>query len=369
MFASVVLRPRLRSALLTMGILVCGTVLLLRPEAVSGGISRGLSICSSVIIPSLFPFLVLGGFLSKSGAAAAIGHRLERITRFLFGLPGCCAAGILIGFVGGYPAGGTVVGELVRSQQITRDEGRRMLRFCVCGGPGFIISTVGAGLMGSSTLGAILFCAHIASAILLGILGAPPSSRKKQNAASVHSTPLSVPSAFVESVTAACQTLLSMCGFILLFSGLLALLDTAVSPDNRIASTLLSCFLEVSCGCVSAVKLGPLAPFILGVAIGFGGLSVHCQLASSLAGTGVMTPLFWLDRAAHAFLTAALTLLLLRFIPITLPVFGNVSTPTVRTVSGHVGTSVFLLMLCGIWLLSVDKCSRVLYNKNRSQGR
>ncbi len=363
MSAYVTLRPRMRTALMGFGIVCGGTAVLFRPEAVAGGISRGLTVCGSVIIPSLFPFLVLGALLSKSGVAAAVGGRLERVTRRLFGLPGCCATGILIGFVGGYPAGGAVVGDLVRTGQITRDEGRRMLRFCVCGGPGFIINTVGAGLMSSSAFGVMLFAAHIAAALLLGIVGAPKSSRQYAPARTARRPHLSLPQAFVESVTSACQSLLSMCGFILLFSGLLALLDTAT--DNRVASALLSCLLEVSCGCVAAAGLGALSPFVLGVAVGFGGLSVHCQLASSLVGTGVLTPRFWIERLAHGGLTAVLTLLLLRFVPITLPVFGPAS-PTVQAVTDHVGMSLFVLLLCGIWLLSVDKASRLTYNKSRN---
>ncbi len=363
MSAYLTLRPRMRTALVGFAIVCGGGAVLARPEAVAGGISRGLTVCGSVIIPSLFPFLVLGALLSKSGVAAAVGSRLERVTRRLFGLPGCCATGILIGFVGGYPAGGAVVGELLRTEQITRDEGRRLLRFCVCGGPGFIISTVGAGLMGSSSFGVILFAAHIAAALLLGIVGAPKGSRQTAPARTARRPQLSLPLAFVESVTSACQTLLSMCGFILLFSGLLALLDTAI--ENRVASALLSCLLEVSCGCVAAADLGALSPFVLGVAVGFGGLSVHCQLASSLVGTGVLTPRFWLARLLHGSLTALLTLLLLRLIPITLPVFGNTS-PTMQAVTDHVGFSVFLLLLCGIWLLSVDKGERVTYNKSRN---
>ncbi len=361
MSAYLTFRPRIRTALIGIGIVCGGAALLLRPEAVAGGISRGLTVCSSVIIPSLFPFLVLGSLLSKSGVAAAIGSRLERITRRLFGLPGCCAAGILLGFIGGYPAGGAVAGELLRSEQITRDEGQRMLRFCVCAGPGFIISTVGAGLMGSSSFGAVLFAAHIAAALLLGIVGAPKDRRHHTPTHTTRRPPLSLSQAFVDSVTAACQSLLSMCGFILLFSGLLALLDTTTG-ENRVASALLACLLEVSSGCVAAANLGALSPFVLGFAVGFGGVSVHCQLASSLVGTGALTPGFWLARLLHGGLTAILTLLLLRLIPVTLPVFGTFS-PTVHAVTDHVGISVFLLILCGIWLLSVDKGRQVTYNK------
>lgn len=358
----ITIRPRLRTAVIGAEILFGGLAVLLRPAAVAGGISRGLSICGSIIIPSLFPFLVLGGFLLKSGVATALGNRLHRLTRVLFGLPGCCAAGILLGFIGGYPAGGAAVGELVRSGQITREEGRRMLRFCVCGGPGFIIGTVGANLMGSTTLGVILFAAHIVSALLIGVFSAPRGSRRRRYSSPIPRERPSASTAFVGAVTDAGTTLLSMCGFILLFSGILSLLDT----DNQPIGMLLSCFLEVSGGCVFAAASGALAPFLLGLTVGFGGLSVHCQVAAALAGTDVITPSFWLSRALHGLLNALLTLVLLRMIPITLPVFGSTSTPVVRAVFDHVGLSVFLLLLCGIWLLCVDKGGRVTYNKTHS---
>lgn len=74
-------------------VMAAGAALLVWPQAAAGGVSRGLSICSSVIIPSLFPFLVLAGFLVRSGISAAIGRRLEGLTRALFGLPGCAPRG------------------------------------------------------------------------------------------------------------------------------------------------------------------------------------------------------------------------------------------------------------------------------------
>ena len=71
-----------KSGIQTFGLLLviagAGAALLAWPGAVATGVSRGLSICSSVIIPSLFPFLVLAGFLVRSGVSQSLGRRLER---------------------------------------------------------------------------------------------------------------------------------------------------------------------------------------------------------------------------------------------------------------------------------------------------
>lgn len=358
---SFVIRARLRMILLTVGTTLFAGLLLWRPEAIAGGISRGLSIFSSILIPSLFPFLVLGGFLTRSGIAAALGRRLDGFTRRLFGLPGCCAPAILIGFLGGYPAGGNMVNELVRSDQITREDARRMMQFCVCGGPGFIVSTVGVSLINSRAFGLVLLTAHLLSALLIGVLGTTSNTRRHTAIPLSQPPHISIPSAFTESITAACQSLLSMCGFLLVFSAVLALWDTTNASENNILTALLSCFLEVSCGCITAAPLGAIAPILLGFAVGFGGLSVHCQLAATLAGTGVLTPSFFLSRLLHGTLTATITILFLRILPFSTPVFGS-NSPVIAPTFGGVGTSVFLFFLCGIWLLCVDKKSQLPYN-------
>ncbi len=374
-------KRRVRMLMLTAGIVCAGVALLWRPAAVAGGISRGLSICSAVLIPSLFPFLVLGGFLTRSGVAAAIGRRLEGMTRLLFGLPGCCAAGILIGAVGGYPAGGTVVGELVRSGQIDRAEGRRMLRFCVNGGPGFVISAVGAGLMGSIGFGVILFAAHLLASLLLGILGASPGSRQRRASPPRRAVATLPPSAaLVGAVTAACEALLYMCGFVLLFSAVLALVDVSGAaallggspPSERLWSAIIACLLEVSCGCTAAAALSSNAVLLLGFAVGFGGLSVHCQLAATLQGLGLMDRRFFVARLAQGVLTAFITLVLLRYIPLPQAVWGTGQQPVAQAFSGSVAMSAALLVLGGVWMLTVghlDKPVAKPYNERKKGGR
>ena len=81
MFIKTIRKSTLTACALLAACAGAGAVLLAWPEAAASGISRGLSICSSIIIPSLFPFLVLAGFLVKSGLSEALGRRLERLDR------------------------------------------------------------------------------------------------------------------------------------------------------------------------------------------------------------------------------------------------------------------------------------------------
>lgn len=335
---------------LTLGIALVGYGLLAFPRAAAGGISRGLSVCGEVVLPALFPFLVLGGFLVRSGCAAAIGRRLSRLTRPLFGLPGCTAPVILIAFIGGYPAGAGAAAQLYREGHLTREEGRHLLRFCVCGGPGFIVNAVGAGLAGSTVYGWTLYAANVLAALILGMLARPPKAAPTPKNQPQPSRPAAIPAALVDAVTAACETSLYMCGFVLLFSALLSLCDAVgLTAVLGRAAPLLPCILEVSSGSTAAVR----SPLLLGFALGFGGLSVHCQIAAAARGTALVTPSFFLSRLAHGLLGALLTRLLYAIIPQPLPVFGTAAVPVAHLFSGSAAVSAALLLLCGIWMLSV----------------
>lgn len=353
-------KGRMQTTGLAGGMALFGLALLRYPQAVSGGISRGLSICAEVLIPSLFPFLVLGSFLTRSGVAAAVGRRLEAVTVKLFGLPGCCAVGMVIGAVGGYPAGGAATAELLRSRQITTEEGRRMLRFCVNSGPGFLVGTVGAGLMGSTAFGILLTVAHLTASFLLGVIGVPRNSRHRKDTRRYEVRHVSPATALVEAVRASCETLLNMCGFVLLFAAVLALVDVSgvvtvmgggTPKGEKIVAALIACLLEVSCGCTAAASLGETAPLLLGFAVGFGGVSVHCQLATELHGLGVMDKGFLAARVTHGALTALFMQLLLKWIPISRPVNGTWVAPTAQAFSGSALCSAALLVTVGMWML------------------
>ncbi len=240
-----------------------------------------------------------------------------------------------------------------------------MLRFCVNGGPGFIISAVGVGMMNRVEFGVVLFAAHLVAAFLLGVFSAPRGTRRKHSTARTISTPHLPPAAaLVESVTTASETLLHIVGFVVLFAALQALVDAsgvvemlcATPYGARRLSALIACILEVNGGCVAAASLREHAAFVLGFAVGFGGLSVHCQIATSLRGLAVMDGSFFLARLTQGFLTALLTQVLLRWIPISQPVFGALGQPIVQASYGSMALSVALLVFGGIWMLCVGQC-------------
>ncbi len=370
MFVAAVHKSTLLKGVLLIVVVAMGGALLVWPQAVAGGISRGLSICSTVIIPSLFPFIVLAGFVTRSGIDAAVGRRLEKVTRFLFGLPGRCAAGILIGFVGGYPAGGAAVGELLKSGSITRREAGRMLLFCVNAGPAFVVSTVGAGLLGNARYGVVLLAAHMLASLTIGvacrIFGAPLSGGEEHVSAGFR--PVRPGAALAQSVNSACRSMLYMCGFVVLFAAIQALgdvtglvqsltrvitwpLETA-GADVRDLDCLFPILTEVTTGCVAASTAGTLRPLLLGAALGWGGLSVHCQLTATLHEYGIMGRHFFLARLIHAALGGLFSVLLLRIIPVPLAASAVISGNAVSITASSVPAAVTLIAMCVLLLFT-----------------
>lgn len=390
MFVKVMQRSTVITTLLFFGCILFGWLLLTWPAAASSGISRGLAICSSIIIPSLFPFLVLADFLVRSGLSGKIGRSLEKPVRFVFNLPGCCAPAIIMGLIGGYPAGGIAVGELVKEGQITREQGRRMLGFCVNGGPAFIISAIGAGMMGNVKYGIMLYTAHIAASVLLGVFLRFGSPKIAENTTQMYIRPtnLSPAAAFVESVGAACHSLLLMCGFIVLFAAVLSLADASglsiwfqsraaallrtIWPSDSLEDILgciFPCLLEVSCGSVQAARTGAAAPLILGAALGFGGISVHCQIASVLRGLRLLNRGFFVLRIMHAITGGLFSLLLFRVVPVAAPAFRPFSDALVLPFSANAAASAALLCLCALFLLTIDRRTKEVYIKRSGKEK
>lgn len=338
----------------TAALAACATLLLGYPEAVTTGINRGLSICGAVIVPSLFPFMLLAGLLAESPLCRHPGRLSEAVARRLFGLPGCCGPAILLGWMGGYPAGMMATAQLYRQGQITREEWRRMSTFCVGGGPGFIISTVGAGLLGSVQAGVWLFLAQMVTALGIGVW----QGRGKRHGASsiTHTLPPRRP--FAQVVGDCCGGLLAMCGFVVLAAMALALVEgvglargTAewLGADTGTVSAVFAAVLEVSCGCVAVAGLDGLTPLWLCLTLSWAGLSVQGQLAATLPEQRLLGGYFWRWRLTHGLLSGGVALLLFHWFPPSYQTVGGL--PDTRLFSVSASGSVMLLFLCFLTML------------------
>ncbi len=312
MWGSVVTARRLRTGLLLAAAGALFVLLLLFPEAAGNGVRRGLSVCGQLLIPSLFPFLVLTGFLIRSGLLKRLSRVFEPLMRRVFGFSGEAAAAVLLSMLGGYPTGAAAVAGLLQREEISVEEGRRLLRCAVNAGPAFVIGGIGVGMLGSVEAGLLLLVAHLTASLITSLCERAPAVPHT----SLPSPAVPLGSAVQDSLHAATESLLSMCSFVLLASTGLSLFDALCTlPPHSLWRCLFSGVLEVSTGCLEAASAGELAPFLIGAMLGFGGLAVHGQIAAVTSRFHLLDRGFLRARLLHALLGGTLSFLLFRWFP------------------------------------------------------
>ena len=96
----------------------------------------GLQLWSGALVPSLLPFLILSGFLVKSGMLQKLSGRFQ--SSRILSVEGVFA--VFAGFLCGFPSGARILGDLRRSGRISRDEAQTLVCFCNNAGPGFVVN-------------------------------------------------------------------------------------------------------------------------------------------------------------------------------------------------------------------------------------
>lgn len=284
----------------------CGGILvLLTSGGITGqGIREGLTLCGDVVIPALFPMMVAANFLARSGGADLLSRLLAPVLSPLLRLPKAACATVVLSFLSGYPTGAALVTRLRQEGRIDGATARRMTDFCINGGPGMILLAVGKGMLGSWQAGWILLICHLCASLLIGAVGARWAPRPK-DAPFPPSNAEGIASAFVNATADACGQILTLSGFVLLFSGLAAL----TPPAWQVALPIL----EVTRGTLALAQAGCPLP-VMAAALGFGGLSVQFQALSQCRG-GVSFARIFAARTLHAGVSAALCALAVRLFP------------------------------------------------------
>ena len=285
-------------------LLLCGLLIWFLADAgeVRAAAAAGLALCGRSVIPALFPFMAASTMLVSLGFGEWAAPRLAGLMS-LYRLPGPAGSALLLGLVGGYPIGARTAAELHKKGLLTVDEAERLLGFCSNSNPVFLLSVLGGGVFGSPRIGVYLWLIHVLSALLAGFFfrGSSKSTGRQALPRAVPCQPPSLSTAFVEGVKSACGSMLYVCGFVLFFYVL--------------ASPLTSFGGSLGAGLVGALELFSVTPlltadrlgFILAsVCAGWGGVSILCQTAAVLEGSGLRLRTYVTGKALQALLAGGL---------------------------------------------------------------
>lgn len=328
-------------------IVIMGAGTIFFSKEVSGGINEGIYFCVTVLVPSIFPFMIISSLTAKLNLGFT-GKTFNRITNSLFGLSAKTVFTVLIGISGGFPVAAKGISVLYKNGSISEREAAKAAYTAVGAGPGFLITYIGIRLLNSFDAGAALFSSQIISVIILGIINRIIFGKGDYNSKFEIKTKINTFEAFISSVSDAVYAVIEMCAVVCVFSSIIKVIEK-YSGERDIVNIIL----EVSRACYKLSENGNIV--LIAFAVGFGGICVHIQIFQALGSIKIKKGLFFFYRIIQGGITAALTYLFCKVFNITIPVFSSIREDFSLSLSSSVvGSS--LLILTGIcFLCSIKK--------------
>lgn len=329
-------------------------VLFVFPDVFSEGVGTGLSVCAKILIPSLFPFLIAASLTGGTQLPQSVRKLMNPISRLLFGLPADCLPAIALGQFGGYLSGAKSAQSLCSSGIISPSQAERMLLFCINAGMGFSVNAVGNGMLNSREAGRVLFFSLCISSLILGIAGRFFIKDSSDSAKNQKPANLPFSAAVVNSVTSGTYSMLTACGFVIVFSGIGAVIENLVR--SNVLRLAVNCLLEVTKGC--AELSGNASLPVIAAVCAFGGLCVHLQIFALTREIPLNLPRFYLFRLLHSALTYAVCRIILHFHPVTLTA-SVAFYSNARIFSFSAPAAISLLFLCALFILDLDNNRKI----------
>ncbi len=300
--------PRLGTLCLLFLLIFSFALLLRRADVAVSSMRDGLSLCARAIVPSLFPFMVLSELLVKSGAGEWLISPIARPLKNLLGLSpvGCCA--VVLGLVCGFPVGVRCAILGYEKGTVSRSECERILACSTIPSSAFLIGTVGTALWQNAKFGMLLYLCTVLSALLSGIfLYAIEKREHKEKSIQAALPPFKIyfeANMLPSAIKNATRSTLLICAYVVFFSTLTGAIGLILGRfgANQTTHAILSSLLELSGGVSAASMLSNrhLAFALTGAAVGWSGLSVHCQMLSLCEGHALSMRSYYIAKILQA---------------------------------------------------------------------
>ena len=320
--------------------LILGIILF--PNDSLNAAKEGLNIWTTVLIPSLLPFIIGANLIVDLKIVDIIGFIINPITKFIFNVSGKGALVFVISTVSGYPVGSKLASELRINKEISKSEAQRLVSFCSTSGPLFIIGSVATGMFQNSSLGYLMILCHYLGSISVGLLfrnyGKEILSKSntsiKSNIKSIITYKNSENKGFFvlfgDAVHNGVNTLLMVGGFVIVFSVIFKVLSlfnvvtfisnllhlplSLLGVSKELCHALISGLFEMTIGCnnISSVSNASEAikVSLCSFLIGFSGLSILAQCCNFLAKTDINTNIYIFSKFLHGVVASIFTFFL-----------------------------------------------------------
>lgn len=242
-------------------------------DDLGGYVKDSLMLSARVIIPSIFPFLILTDMITPYLCFEVISP-LKKAFEGTFKISGGAIPIFFCGILCGFPIGAKMAYDAYRRGTLSRDECDRLTIFSNNASAGYIISAVGVSIRGSVRDGVILYISMLLSSIAVGWLLGTRKSKSELSDFNIEQK-----NSFTESVKHAASVSINVCAFISTFGIFVGLTRSVVK--NELLSALLIAPLEIGSASLYLANSEVYSPLfsiaLTSFAISFSGLSVIFQ--------------------------------------------------------------------------------------------
>lgn len=328
---------RVKEITLFFFIIVIFIIIFTNSSSVKTAAKEGMLLCSDVIIPVLFPFLVLSLIISKCGIFEAIPFPAKY--RFYLTYINI----FLLSNLGGYPIGAKLLSGAVESGKISENDARLMLFCCINAGPAFTVLAVGGGILDSLQLGALIYISQFLASLTIFII----ISNKLEKRRKIPKNNESLIDAFVSSVADASISMLNMSGFIIISSialGLFKSLNLSEPVKKVIFLTL-----EISNSILHTKNI-----YVLCFVLGFSSISIILQIIFFTKSFKPNNFSIIVSRIIVGLLSTIYTLMLIKIFHISIETVGNITSKIIINNNNSLILSLLLILTCIAFLYSLS---------------
>ena len=134
-----------------------------QPHTVQQGAGAGLVLWATVIVPTLFPFMLLTGMAQKMNLPAVLGARMYPLLGRVLPMSAAGCFPWLTGLMSGPPLAAKMLGEACERGDMSRQEGQRLLILCNNISPMFLLEYMAGYCLGMKHPVILLVIGYIAA--------------------------------------------------------------------------------------------------------------------------------------------------------------------------------------------------------------
>lgn len=295
------MRQKLFSILLIFIFFVCIT----NCNIIFSGTLNGINLLLFKVVPTLFPFLLLTGFMKKYNATKYISNIFSPILCPLLGISKNACFIIFTGMMCGYPISAKMCSEMVEANELSVSEANYLQTFTNNASPSFVFSYIGALLLNNSKSAFSIFIIYYIPILLTAITLNPffrIHSKTEQTSFMPNSTNISSKnncSVILNSII----TLVNIGTYIIIFSNICSLINELSHYKYK---AIFLGMLEITTGTKAIIDSGLNCFYkylFLYLSLSFGGISTFFQVKSVILSKNIRMPYYIIGKAIALFFT------------------------------------------------------------------